>query len=218
MLGIVFTGGEGPEPEIIKNNLIGIGNLFIVAADSGLALAEKVGYPPNIIIGDMDSVETQLLDRYPKENIIRYPTAKDYTDTELAMQKVIEKGCKKIWIIGGGGGRLDHLLGIRSLFERDIFPCRWITDKEDVYCLEKGEHHFSVEAGEIISVFPLGDGGWEAASERLRWPLDGIEWNRGFFGLCNVAVDDIFKITVQAGRFMVIMRVNSAKKSGGNKC
>jgi thiamine pyrophosphokinase len=153
----------------------------------------------------MDSVDTQLLDRYPKDSIIRYPTAKDYTDTELAMQEVIKKGCQKIWIIGGGGGRLDHLFGIRSLFERDIFPCRWITDKEDIYCLEKGEHHFSVDAGETVSVFPLGDNKWEVTSERLKWPLDNIKWNRGFFGLCNIAIDDVFKITVQAGRFMLII-------------
>jgi len=212
LLGIVFTGGEGPEPEVIKDNLTGIGSFFIAAADSGLALAEKAGYSPDIIIGDMDSVDAELLDRYPAESVVRYPTAKDYTDTELAMQKVIEKGCKNIWIIGGGGGRLDHLLGIRSLFERDITPCRWITDKESVFCIEKGKHYFSVNAGEIVSVFPLGDGGWEAVSERLKWPLDGIKWNRGFFGLSNVAIEDCFNITVHAGRFMVIIPANYARK------
>ena len=212
MLGIVFTGGEGPDPLIIKNNLTGIGSLFIVAADSGLALAERAGYTPDIIIGDMDSVDAELLARYPAESVIRHPIAKDYTDTELAMQKVIEKGCKRIWIIGGGGGRLDHLFGIRSLFERDITPCRWIMDKEDVYCIEKGNHYFSVDVGENVSVFPLGDGEWEATSESLKWPLDGIKWNRGFFGLCNVAIEDCFNITVHAGRFMVIIPANYAVK------
>jgi thiamine pyrophosphokinase len=209
LLGLVFTGGESPPPAVIKRALDGK-TPFTVAADSGLVTAEKAGIKPDFIAGDMDSLEdASRLAAYPHDSIIRHKTEKDHTDTELALFLAIENGCDEIWIAGGGGGRLDHLLGIRSLFERDIFPSRWITRAEDVYCLQSGTARaslsLSLEPGALVSVFPLGSGPWKAGSAGLKWPLDGLVWNRGFFSLSNVAVTGDFAITAEEGRFMVIL-------------
>ena len=209
MLGVVFTGGESPPPEVIRRELKGE-KAFIVAADSGLIIAEEAGYSPKCIIGDMDSLDDEdRLRSYPPESIIRYDHDKDYTDTELAVQAVIEKGCSMIWIIGGGGGRIDHLFGIRSLFERDIFPCRWITDAADIRCIDAasafGRLSCRLGKGEPVSVFPLGIGPWKAKSRGLKWPLDNVEWNRGFSGLSNEAADGGFSITAEKGRFLVLL-------------
>jgi len=56
-----------------------------------------------------------------------------------------------------------------------------------------------------VSVFPLGGGPWEAESTGLKWPLNGISWNRGFFGLSNEAPEGAFTIRVKQGRFMVMI-------------
>jgi thiamine pyrophosphokinase len=209
LLGVVFAGGESPPPAVIKRVLEGK-TAFTVAADSGLVTAEKAGIKPDFIAGDMDSLEdTSRLATYPTDSIIRHKAEKDHTDTELAFFLAIENGCDEIWTIGGGGGRLDHLLGIRRLFEREVFPCRWITRAEDVYCLQSGMARnslsLSLEPGALVSVFPLGNGPWKAGSAGLKWPLDGLSWNRGFFGLSNVAVTGDFAITAEEGRFMVIV-------------
>jgi thiamine pyrophosphokinase len=155
----------------------------------------------------MDSLDDpRRLEAYPKDRVLRYSRAKDYTDTELAFSFLAEKGCDEIWIIGGGGGRADHLFALRSLFERDPCPARWITAGEDMYCLRgPGELALSIAAGGLLSVFPLGDGPWEARSGGLRWPLDGLSWNRGFFGLSNEAETGGFFIRAGAGRFLVII-------------
>ena len=176
--------------------------------------AEEAGIKPDMIVGDMDSVEEARLSKYPAESIIRHPADKDYTDTELAMRLAQDRGCSEIWIIGGGGGRLDHLLGIRALFERDVFPARWITDKEDIYCIDSMKNEQLAMSNEqallrsgkemLVSVFPLGDGPWKAKSAGLKWPLDNLNWFRGFFGLSNIALDGKFIITAEQGRFMVI--------------
>jgi len=209
--GIIFTGGQGPKAQVVKR-LLGTetkGALFI-AADSGFQAALNAGVKPDWIIGDMDSLEDQpRLSAWPPERVIRHPHDKDFTDTELALSLAAEKGCEDIWLIGGGGGRLDHLFGIRSLFERELFPRRWITDAENIFCIDAdtthGEISRRVEANACVSVFPLGSGPWEAVSSGLKWPLAGLPWDRGFFGLSNAAVDGDFSITAQAGRFMVIM-------------
>jgi thiamine pyrophosphokinase len=181
--------------------------ILIAAADSGLAAAEAAGLRPDWIVGDMDSLEDlSRLDAYPPERVLRYGTEKDYTDTELALRLLWEKGCAEVWLIGGGGGRLDHLLAIRSLFVRDVVPSRWITAGEDVRRVDSPEEmRWSGPPGSRVSVFPLGTGPWEAESAGLRWPLAGLPWDRGFFGLSNVAEDGSFGLRVLRGCFLVVL-------------
>jgi thiamine pyrophosphokinase len=168
----------------------------------------------------MDSLpdpETRLAP-YPPETVFRYPAAKDFTDAELALSLLWDRGGGEIWLAGGGGGRTDHLLGIRSLFERDRSPARWITAAEDIRCVEGGgplpaELTFPgggspAEPGPArVSVFPLGAGPWEAESEGLRWPLGGLPWDRGFFGLSNEAPLGSFTIRAVRGRFLAVIAV-----------
>jgi thiamine pyrophosphokinase len=220
LLGIVFTGGEGPQPGAIRGSLTF--NPLIVAADSGLLLAEDAGFSPDWIIGDMDSVDTERLAAYAPEKILSFPKDKDYTDTELAISLLRDKGCGPVWIIGGGGGRIAHLFGIRALFERDYPPERWITAAEDIRCIQSQPpirlqsqppmlpSVLEFASGsrtplDPVSVFPLGDGPWEAESTGLTWPLSNLCWSRGFFGLSNEAPEGAFTIRVKQGRFMVIL-------------
>jgi thiamine pyrophosphokinase len=58
--------------------------------------------------------------------------------------------------------------------------------------------------GSLISVFPLGTGPWDAGSSGLKWPLKGYGWNRGSFGVSNVAPSGDFVVQALEGRFMVI--------------
>ena len=221
LLGLIFTGGEGPAPQriirIMEEAHQAAGDKpLIVAADSGLLLAETAGVGIDWIIGDMDSLAEHgksglnRLDAYPPENIIRHPHDKDFTDTELAFSLLREKNCGTIWIIGGGGGRLDQLFGIRSLFERDDPPERWITAADDIRCIgavnslvsELSVSHNSPLCP--VSVFPLGCGPWEAESSGLKWPLAGLPWARDFIAISNEAPDGTFTITVRQGRFLVM--------------
>ena len=209
MLGVIFTGGEGPSPETISKALAGAEPL-VIAADSGLEAAEAAGLKPGWIIGDMDSLDdVSRLSAYPPERVVRYQHEKDYADTELAFSLALEKGCDDIWLIGGGGGRIDHLFALRSLFERDVFPSRWITEAADIRCIDanaQSELSVNLLKGALVSVFPLGGGPWEAKSSNLKWPLDGLSWDRGFFGLSNIAEDGMISIAAAGGRFMVIIQ------------
>jgi thiamine pyrophosphokinase len=205
MRGVAFIGGEGPGPE--RAALLAEGADLIVAADSGLMAAENAGLTPDWLLGDWDSLDSvSRLEKYQPEKILRFERDKDFTDTELAFDFLRSRLCDDIWLVGGGGGRMDHLFGIRSLFERKAAPSRWVTDAEDVYCLEEGSELRLQSAREgIISTFPLGDGPWEAGSEGLKWPLSGLPWNRGYISLSNVAISGTFSIKAGKGRFMVII-------------
>jgi thiamine pyrophosphokinase len=212
-LGIVFSGGEGPGLQTLRrllDELAGGGTLF-VAADSGLVLAEAVGIKQDWIVGDMDYLDKEeRLSHYPKERVICYPVDKDYTDTEIALALLWEKGCESAWIVGGGGGRLAHLFGIRDLFERERYPCRWITANEDIYCIDGGDAknsrlELALKPGKLVSVFTLAGGPWKAQSSGLKWELGNARLERGLFGLSNVAIVDEIEISAKQGRFMVIL-------------
>jgi thiamine pyrophosphokinase len=153
----------------------------------------------------MDSLgDPGRLRNYPEERILRYPEDKDYTDTELALRLLWDKGCDETWLVGGGGGRLDHLLAIRSLFERDPGPGRWITAADDIRIIT-GDLSLEITPGSLVSVFPLGAGPWRAESRGLRWPLEGLPWDPGFFGISNRAGEGRFSIKAVEGRFLVIL-------------
>jgi thiamine pyrophosphokinase len=196
---------------------------LLVAADSGLILAEAAGLKPDWIIGDMDSLGSDSLDSgsldsekhlrsYPADRVIRHVADKDFTDTELALDLLWDKGCAEAWIVGGGGGRLDHLFGIRDLFERERFPRRWLTAAEDIYCIDGDGADstaagltLTIEQGGVVSVFPLGDGLWKVHSTGLKWPLDNVRWKRGVYGLSNVVAESEITINARQGRFMIIV-------------
>jgi thiamine pyrophosphokinase len=220
LLGLAFIGGEGPESGYCR--VLSQDADIIVAADSGLQIAENAGLRPDWIVGDMDSLDSlKRLEKYPAERVLRFPKDKDYTDTEHALNLLWEKGCDRVVLAGGGGGRLDHLLAIRSLFEREKYPDRWVTRAEDVHCLDSSPKlqdsnisgdvlNLDLPAGSMVSVFPLGEGYWEAESSGLKWPLNSLNWNRGSHGISNRTVKETFSIRVIRGRFLVIVPLFSS--------
>ncbi|MDR1868237.1 MAG: thiamine diphosphokinase [Treponema sp.] len=208
MRGIAFIGGECPQPLLCKRYAEKA--QCIVAADSGLMTVEYAGIIPDWIVGDMDSLDDMhRLDHYPPEKIKRYPQDKDYTDTELALQILWEHGCDQTWLVGGGGGRLDHVFALRALFERTPHPQRWISAREDIHSLESDTVFTETyKPGTCISLFTCGTGPWYAESTGLKWPLAPLPWSRDFFSLSNQAEGTV-SITVLKGSFLLICNISN---------
>lgn len=87
---------------------------LVIAADSGYNNALKMNVKPDILIGDFDSLKNLPDD---VDEIYEAPCEKDLTDTQLAVEKAIERGCDEIVIVGGLDGRLDHTLSLLSILE-----------------------------------------------------------------------------------------------------
>jgi thiamine pyrophosphokinase len=207
MRGIAFIGGEHPSPCLCGKAASGAD--IIVAADSGLITAEEAGVKPDWIVGDMDSLDDESrLAGYSKDRVIRYIADKDYTDTELALRLLWDKGCGHTVLIGGGGGRIDHLFALRSLFDREPSPCEWLTGNEILYCVKSPQTlELRVKSESPVSVFPCGEAPWRAASQGLKWALDALEWGTGFFSISNVALDGNCSISTEKGKFLVIVNL-----------
>lgn len=200
--GLLVVGGAGPVVQELFQAAQGMD--LIVAADSGLELALSAGLFPDLVVGDMDSLSDKtLLDRFPPGRVVTFPRDKDETDTEIGLRMLLERGCEDVTIAGGAGGRIDHLLGIAALFEREQPPLRWLTDKEDIRLIDH-EAIFDGWEGSTVSIFPLGERAAEMRSEGLQWPLDGLEFRRGYGGISNRATSPRVRIAVGIGRLLVV--------------
>jgi len=181
--GLLVTGGDIPPFRALKNRMAEFS--FICAADSGLDALRAWGLEPDLVVGDMDSLsDPAILEQYPE--VRTFPRDKDDTDTEIGIREIRNRGYGRVVVAGGGGGRLDHLLALRALLERDDGPDEWLTAAERVVRIRVATS-FVVKPGATVSVFPLGDGSSGMKSSGLEWPLDGLTWDRGHFGVSNRA-------------------------------
>ncbi|HUX13418.1 MAG TPA: thiamine diphosphokinase [Spirochaetia bacterium] len=205
MRGILFTGGECPRPEAVTQWLQGAS--IIVAADSGYDNAKLFALEPDLVVGDMDSIgDREKLKLLPADRVAVYPEEKDWTDTELGLTALFDRGVEEVVIVGGGGGRLDHLFGIFALFDRARAPLLWLLPGAEVHCIEARWRQSGL-AGATISFFPAGAETCRMRSSGLKWSLDGLEWKRGDAGISNVAIDDCVEIEMLSGRLVMVRSV-----------
>lgn len=105
---LVFAAGSVPVPPQRTAALAGA--TFVIAADGGLAHAITLGWEPDLVVGDMDSVRERDLASVPAGRIDRHPRAKDDLDLELALDAARERGARRIDVVGAFGSRLDQSL------------------------------------------------------------------------------------------------------------
>jgi thiamine pyrophosphokinase len=210
MEALLAIGGEGPAAPALAHRLPGFG--LVCAADSGLDLLRAWGVAPGLIVGDMDSLSDPALpDSYPGAEVLRFPRDKDESDTEIGLRILRDRGATRVVIAGGGGGRLDHLLAVRSLFDRDLHPDEWHTATDSCLRLDEGRTlRVGTVVGERLSVFPLGGGASSMESRGLRWPLRGLCWSAADFGLSNEATGGEVELRAGEGCLLVVMGARPA--------
>ncbi len=210
---VIIVGGEAPADTFIKK-VCGEADL-VLAADSGVEIAAATGVTPQVVVGDFDSVSVERTRAlFPNAKTVQSPAAKDETDTELALGFARRRGYVCCDVVGGGGGRLDHLLAILALMDRDDGPDRWFTNTAEV---RRVSGHLAVTRvrGSIVSVFPCGGAPARARSSGLRWPLDGIVWRRGVHGVSNEVEDRQVEISVDSGALLIVLPLAGATPSAG---
>ncbi|MDO5041279.1 MAG: thiamine diphosphokinase, partial [Peptoniphilus sp.] len=123
MRGLLLTGGY----EISKDLLYKYAqDSFIVCADSGIKNLIGTDIIPDMAVGDFDSSDEQAL-KFIEENKIpikKYPTKKDYTDTEIAIEALLERKCQEINILSAIGTRFDHTMANIFLLRRLYGLCQ----------------------------------------------------------------------------------------------
>lgn len=197
---VIVTGGEYSTEKI---DISVFKDSFIIAADSGYDSAKKLNIIPDLLVGDMDSIS-----ELPKETeILRVKPEKDDTDTMLALGIAKERGAREIIIVGGTGGRIDHLLS--NLFMLEALETEGIKAK-----LYDGENLISVlingsqtipHGVKYFGVIALEDS--RVTITGCKYPLKDAPLKRTYpYAVSNEVTDDFARVTV-SGRAIVSVTV-----------
>ena len=86
---------------------------LLIGADRGICFLKEKEIHPTHIVGDFDSASGEALEyfkQFPEIPIRTFNPVKDFTDTAIAMELAMEEGADRIYILGGTGTRLDHVV------------------------------------------------------------------------------------------------------------
>ncbi|MGN0162557.1 MAG: thiamine diphosphokinase [Candidatus Ornithomonoglobus sp.] len=197
MRAVVIGNGTIRDYSYIKSRLR-TGD-FIICADGGLRHAKKLGIKPDIAIGDFDSSEK---DESVKTYV--YPSRKDFTDGELAVNYAIDNGYDEIMLLGMSGDRLDHTL--TDIFMLSKHEGAYLVDDKNEIHIVRSELKLIGYKGKTLSIIPVYGDLCGITASGLEWPLNNETLYFGESrGNSNVVTGDVCVISVKSGMGAVII-------------
>lgn len=200
---VIFNGGEP-----ISSSLAGEidDGAYLIAADSGLDTALSWGYDVDLVVGDLDSVSAQGLEA-TQANVERHPPDKDATDLDLALQAAMRLEPDRIIVLGGQGGRFDHLLGTVMLLTSDRWAeadLEWVASRARVQVMRVGTTlHGAV--GTLLTLLAVGGPVTGVTTTGLRWNLEDAVLEPGStLGISNVFTSPVAAIRMTSGLLVAI--------------
>ena len=176
----------------------------VICADGGYKHLK--GITPDIIVGDMDSIESLPSDI----KSIKLPVEKNLSDGEFAVRYAHENGFSGIALYGVLGGRIDHVLCNLSLIKLAHSLGLKVIAKEsslNIYFAD-GEFDLTTKKGTTISILPYGNDAVVTDSEGLYYPLNNLTLTtQDSRGLSNVATNEKMHIRVSKGEVLVFQYI-----------
>lgn len=206
-LALVFAAGDAPAPWLRSKLLEGAD--ILVAADGGLAHAADLGLTPDLIVGDLDSVDPALLESFAAVRVERHPVDKDELDLELALSAARTLGAERFKVLGAFGGRLDHTLAAL------LIGAGWATAGHEVslhggtheayFCTPERVLELTLPAGSTVSLLALA-GDAVLTSTGLRFPLTAtrLAWGSGL-GMSNETISAAVRLRSGSGQAALIV-------------
>ncbi|MBB6175840.1 MULTISPECIES: thiamine diphosphokinase [Anoxybacillus] len=130
-----------------------------IGVDRGVLALLDAGIMPKRAFGDFDSMDERELQQLKKKlpHIDIWPSEKDQTDTDIALDWALEQQATKIRVFGGTGGRLDHLFGNVQLLFKGKDGQIELIDRQNVVTLYRNGEHIVENEGDYsyISFIPM---------------------------------------------------------------
>ena len=207
---LIVSGGD-TEKELLEDINTKYKFDIIIASDKGLEILDKCNIKPNYIIGDFDSIDKELLDKYidnKKIKIMELNPVKNFTDTHMAIKLAIKLKSTKIIILGATGTRIDHVLGninvLREALENNI-ECKIIDSKNEIQLINKEIEIELDEHYKYISLIPLTTNVKGVDLRGFKYSLSNANLNIGYsLGISNEQIDKLARIDLKEGILILI--------------
>lgn len=177
---------------------------YVIAVDGGYDTLKKQGIKPDVVIGDFDSVESDIKEK----NVIRLKPEKDDTDMLYSVDYGAKLGYKTFYIYGGtGGNRISHTIANLQLLAYNPSLRCFLFDREEVtFLLTNGRVDFSDKCRGYLSVFSISDesrGVWE---QGLKYELQKERLKNNYpLGVSNEFIGGESWVSVEDGMLMISM-------------
>ena len=222
MRALIVLAGSPPDGAVLDVAWPGWsqGIDLVIAADAGAQAAERLGWRPDLVVGDFDSIDPAALARLEAAGIPieASPAAKDESDGQLAVRAAMARGADGLTIVGGFGGRLDHLLanvGLLAMPELAGLPVE-LLDGTTRLALLRGPGRLvrAGRAGDVVSLLPFGPGVDGVTTAGLAWSLADEPLPAGpTRGLSNVRLGLVAEVSVRAGLLLIVETVVGSETS-----
>jgi thiamine pyrophosphokinase len=219
---VIFVNGELPDLEAARALLKE--NDYLIAADGGANHLMKIGILPEVLIGDLDSVEEDTLFELTSAEIKieQYSEDKDETDIELALRYAVELQPSAILIVGALGGRLDQTIANLSVLTDPMLPKIDIRLDDGVeqafFCRASAGKGGQVEirgrSGDTVSLIPWQTPVEGVVTEGLQWPLYGEAlYPDKSRGVSNKMLSESASVKIEKGLLLIVHRRQFGVKS-----
>jgi len=207
---IIFANGRMQDPPIILSHRQP--SDLIIAADGGTHHCKSLGITPDVIIGDLDSLDPNEVTAYQQAGveIHQYPIRKDETDLELVLQYTLKQGVSELYIIGALGERWDMTVANILLMAHTMFSglkIRMLDGSQELVLL-RGDDQIDLlgQPGYQLSLIPLAGDAHGVTTHGLEYSLnDESLYFASTRGVSNVFLHDHAQVIVRKGILLCIL-------------
>ena len=203
---LIFAGGQRPGLELIDDLPVPDS---VIAADSGYDVAVALGYQVDVLVGDLDSVQAEVIPRHVM--VHRHPSNKDATDLELALDLAVGEGPDRIVVAGGAGGRVDHELATAQLLCSPSWAgveIDWLSGRGRAHVVTS-HRLIHGDVGTTLTLLAIGGPATDVRTKGLEWNLEGEKLEPGSTrGVSNVLSSPVADIRVGEGSLLAVLPVD----------
>ena len=202
---VLFLNGILPERTLLE----AYASVPFIAADGAANALMDMGIVPDILCGDLDSVNDHVLDAVRSHGTIIVDPNQDDNDFEKALRVASNSLWNTVLVVGIPGGDLEHTLNNWSVLMRHGRTMRLLAlDGDRVGIPVYDSFTYTALPEEIISIIP---------QPRVRLTTEGLQWQlRDEIlelgtreGARNRAVQSDVTITVHEGSALVFVSARS---------
>jgi thiamine pyrophosphokinase len=200
---IIANGEINPPVQFITGNVL-------IAADGGARHCLTLGLQPDIVIGDLDSLSEEHLFtlKAAGAQIVRFPTRKDFTDLELAVQHAQGLGVDEIVIYGALGRRWDQTFA-NLLLAGASTRCRikLLAGEQEISFLRGGMTlPLEGDPGDTVSLIPLSGAAEGITTRNLEYPLADEDLPLGSTrGVSNILLGEKAEVSLREGLLVCVV-------------
>ena len=182
----------------------------VIAVDGGYQHCKTLGINVDTVIGDLDSLHKQDLEKlqHSGAQLLPFPAEKNEIDLELALIHATDIGAEEIVVIGGLGGRFDMSLANLSLLAHPKLsgvPITFWHNRQKIWLLQPPGAEIKGNVGDTLSLLPFGIEARGIRTTNLAYPLQSESLPFGTArGVSNIFTADVASISLESGMLLAV--------------